>query len=122
MRKWGVWGIAAVLLLAAGAGATTLSTSTLTSLNPSDLFRCDVTNLSETKTLTAHVELIDFMGVVRETGDLVIPPLVTLEVAANSLQLAGRWCRITFSGNKNKVRASLNLFDGTRESLSLEAH
>ena len=57
-----------------------------------------------------------------ESSDLQIPPLETREVAASQLQLAGRWCRVTFSGSKNKVRAALILYDGTRDTLSLEAH
>jgi hypothetical protein len=122
MRHWGTVVLATVLLVATASGATTLSTAIMASTNGSDLFRCDVTNLSETKTVTAHVELIDGQGEVREMNDLVIPPLETREVAANSLQLAGRWCRVTFSGSKNKARAALILFDGTRDSLTLEAH
>ena len=122
MRSWGTLPGFAALLLAASAGGTTLSTTIMASTDGTDLFRCDVTNLSETKTLAAHVELIDGAGTVHETGDLQIPPLATREVAANQLQLAGRWCRVTFSGSKNKVRAALILFDGTRDALALEAH
>jgi hypothetical protein len=122
MRSLTTLPVVAAVLIAASAGGTTLSTTILSSANGTDLFRCDVTNPSETKPVTAHVELIDGSGTVREMNDLVIPPLETREVAANDLQLAGRWCRVTFSGRKSKVRAALILFDGTRDALSLEAH
>jgi hypothetical protein len=122
MRSWGTLPVVAALLVAAGADGTTLSTTIMASAVGTDLFRCDVTNLSETKTVAAHVELIDGSGAVRETGDLQIPPLATREVAASQTQLAGRWCRVTFTGGKSKIRATLILFDGTRDALSLEAH
>ena len=73
MRSWGTLPGFAALLLAASAGGTTLSTTIMASTEGTDLFRCDVTNLSETKTVTAHVELIDGGGTVHETGDLQIP-------------------------------------------------
>ena len=122
MRFRGTLPAIAAVFLAASAGGTTLSTTMMASAEGTDLFRCDVTNLSETKTVMAHVELIDGTGTVREMSDLQIPPLETREVAANQLQLAGRWCRVTFSGSKNKIRAALILFDGTRDALTLEAH
>ena len=114
--------MAASLALGSGAAATTLSTVSILSLTGTDVIRCEVTNLSETKTITVTVEMFDQAGGPKESGVLTIGPLRTQTVAAYDTQLAGRFCRITTSAGKNKVRAALVLFDGARDALVHEAH
>jgi hypothetical protein len=121
MRK-AIFGFVA-LCFAGDVGAATLFSTPQVPANNGQLPYCLVTNV-DTKPITVTMELVDFFGdtITPDFDGCPVPPATlapreTCQVAASpNSQMS---CRVTSSSKK--IRAALNLFNGTTSTLEVQA-
>ena len=78
-----------------------------------DLFDCSVVNVGTTPITSVTVDLVSFFGAVTNTTTCSsVFPGSSCDVAT-AANPGYRWCRVTFTGKKNKFRALMNVYDSS---------